>query len=125
MKKRCWLFVAVLAMTVACKKDREVAISLFAGVWSGQYAGDDQGTWSVTISDNGEISGTGQSTRLGTTFSMEGNVSKDGSFTATIGTVATGSEFTGRLTGNGTASGTWTNTVTDPPMRGTWSGEQQ
>jgi len=111
-------------MTVACKKDKEAEVSLFAGVWSGQYAGDDQGTWSVTISDNGEISGIGQSTPLGTTFSMKGNVSKDGSFTATIGTVATGSEFRGGLTGEGTATGTWKNTATNPQATGTWSGER-
>ncbi|GGC34850.1 hypothetical protein GCM10011386_28730 [Parapedobacter defluvii] len=73
-----------------------IAISSFAGKWSGQYTGTDQGTWNVTVSDDGEISGTGQSTRLGTIFGMEGNVSKDGSFKATIGTVATGSEFTGK-----------------------------
>lgn len=36
-----------------------IAISSFAGKWSGQYTGTDQGTWNVTVSDDGEISGTG------------------------------------------------------------------
>lgn len=125
MKKFSWLLVAIVTMAVSCKKDKEAEASPFAGIWSGQYAGNDQGIWTVTISDDGEISGTGQSTRLGTTFGMEGNVSSDGSFIATIGTVATGSEFTGKLTGEGTASGTWTNTVTNPSMSGTWSGDRQ
>lgn len=125
MKRFSWLFVALIAVAVSCKKDKEANVSPFAGNWYGQYAGNDYGTWSVKVSDDGKISGTGQSTRLGTTFGMEGNVSKDGSFTATIGTVATGSEFTGTLTGEGTASGTWTNTITNPPMSGTWLGERQ
>ncbi|MGC4233739.1 MAG: hypothetical protein QM594_12230, partial [Niabella sp.] len=94
MKKVCWLLVAIVAITLSCKKDKETNSSVFAGKWSGQYVGSDQGTWSVTVSGNGIISGTGQSTQTGRTFDMEGNVNNDGNFKATIGTVATGSEFT-------------------------------
>ncbi|HMR85609.1 MAG TPA: hypothetical protein PKE30_20845 [Niabella sp.] len=125
MKKVCWLLVAIVAMTLSCKKDKETNSSVFAGKWSGQYAGSDQGTWNVTVSGNGIISGTGKSVQTGRTFDMQGNVSNDGSFKATIGTVATGSEFTGKLTGQGTASGTWTNTITTPPQSGTWSGKRE
>lgn len=127
MKKFSWLLVAAVAMTivVSCKKDKDGEVSAFAGKWSGQYEGADYGTWNVTVSEDGEISGTGKSTRSGTTFNLDGNVSDDGNFKATIGTVATGSEFTGKLTGEGTASGTWKNAITNPPQTGTWSGERE
>lgn len=125
MKKVCWLLVAIVAITLSCEKDKVADKSTFSGTWSGQYTGSDQGTWSVTVSGNGIISGTGQSGRTGRTFDMSGNISDDGSFKATIGTVATGSEFTGKLTEEGAASGTWTNAATTPPQSGTWSGRRQ
>lgn len=125
MKKLSLLLVAAVVLMSACKKDKGDDVSVFEGYWSGQFTGDDQGTWSVTISEDGAISGTGQTNGSSATFTMQGSVSGDGSFKATIGTVSTGSEFTGKLTGEGTASGTWKNTALNPVRTGTWTGMRQ
>ena len=121
MKRFGLLLLVGMLVSVSCKKDK---VSPFAGEWSGGYTGSDQGMWSVTVDDDGTISGMGTSLRSGANFSLEGSVSNNGNFLATIGSVATGSEFTGTLTTEGQASGTWKNTLATPPQEGTWIGSR-
>lgn len=125
MKRLNWLLIVSCLVAVSCSKDEDSEISPFAGKWSGEYLGPDRGTWIVTIDEDGELSGTGSSTLRTLVFELSGSVSTDGSFLATIGSTTSGGEFTGTLTMDGKASGTWKNTATTPVLEGTWSGERE
>lgn len=122
MKKVTFLLLVVLVATASCKKDKPFP---FAGSWSGSYSGGDQGMWRVRVNSDGTLTGSGSSTRTGQEFSLDGNVSDNGGFRATSGVTGTGSEFTGTLTVEGDASGTWKNKATNSTLEGTWVGERE
>ncbi|WP_262247194.1 hypothetical protein [Parapedobacter soli] len=122
MKKIKLLLLVSFIAAASCKKDKS---SPFVGSWAGDYSGSDQGSWQIQVSDNGIMTGSGNSTRTGQGFTLTGNVSDNGAFKATSGVAGTGSEFTGTLTKNGKASGTWKNTAFTPPLEGSWQGDRK
>jgi hypothetical protein len=94
----------------------------FSGAWSGTYTSSyDSGTWSVIISTNGSISGSGVDGD-GDVFTISGSVNTSGNASLTAGGTSSGARFSGTADySNGTISGTWVNTgITD----GTWSGSK-
>ncbi|MCC5938911.1 MAG: hypothetical protein JJU34_16660 [Lunatimonas sp.] len=103
--------------------DPEEGVEQFVGIWSGTYSGNvDNGTWQVTIIEDGTISGTATSTPMSETYGVTGTVSPDGDFQATAGSATTGTTFTGTLTTH-SVQGTWENTANG--LNGTWSGTKQ
>lgn len=116
MAKKIILLVFLLA-SLACKKSETNA---FAGNWSGQFSGTDNGTWNINISNNGTITGTGKSNLLNDTFEIEGRVNNAGNLLATFGTTSSDGRFDGSLKGR-TATGNWSN----GSYSGTWSGSKQ
>lgn len=99
--------------------------SRLAGNYTGSYAGDDTGTWSVVINDAGGITGSGQSNAWGS-FSIAGTVASSGSADFTSG-IAAGNQVAAVYAGTfdadaGTAPGTWDGGCCE---HGIWSGTRQ
>lgn len=118
MKK--FTLIILLFTCLACKKT-DSANNPFAGSWSGQFSGTDSGTWTINISNNGTISGTGFSNVYAGQFEIEGRVNNAGNLLATFGTTSLDGVFNGVLTGR-TGSGTWSN---GSYYNGTWSGSKR
>lgn len=80
-----------------------------AGTYTGTFSGDDSGTFTITISENGSISGNARSAS-GETFSLSGTAS-DSTGTVTFGGITGEAAFKGTIQ-SGAVSGTWSNTST-------------
>jgi hypothetical protein len=83
--------------------------AVYAGTYSGTYDGSDSGTFQVSISQDGIAKLSGRSSKMGTSFTGEGKVSRDGS--VAVGSVNTGSTFMGSISPSGVLSGSWKNTA--------------
>lgn len=81
----------------------------YAGTYSGTYDGSDSGTFQVSITQDGIAKLSGRSSRMGTSFTGEGKVSRDGS--VAVGSANTGATFIGSISPSGTLSGNWKNTA--------------
>ena len=125
MKQLTFLLVILLSSGVSsCSKDNDKSdepLNL-AGSWSGTFIGDVAGTWEATISENGTVTGTVVVTSYGIHSNLNGNVSSDGNFTATVGTTSLGYNFDGKLNSK-TGNGTWENS--SKTENGTWSGKKE
>lgn len=69
--------------------------SAISGTYSGTFAGDDSGTFEITIGYGGKVTGTGSSADSGA-FSISGRCDSKGNLTATFGSTSLGSTFRGR-----------------------------
>ena len=123
MKK---LLLLTLAFTLfACSggddDNNSTTNSVFQGEWSGTFSGDDNGTWTGTVDENGNLIGVAISTTFNVTYTASGTFSSDGNISITVGSVDTGALFEGQATSN-TAIGTWVNT--GAMMNGSWSGSK-
>lgn len=124
MKKEIYLLLFLLGFGInSCSKnDDNSTKSEFAGNWSGTYSGDETGTWIAVISQSGIITGTVKETSSSIQSGLNGSVSGDGAFTATVGTTTFGYEFTGQMNGK-SVSGTWSNSSSN--HSGTWNGNKE
>lgn len=114
--------IFVFFLLVSCRNESGDT-SPFQGHWKGFYSGGEYGNWDVDIDGKGSVSGTAkQSGSSYPEYQLNGTVTSDGTFKATVGTTSAGATFIGKLTGNN-ASGTWTNTYAQ--VGGTWSGTKQ
>ena len=123
MKK---LLLLTLAFTLfACSggddDNNSTTNSVFQGEWSGTFSGDDNGTWTGTVDENGNIIGVAISTTFNDTYTASGTFSSDGNVSITVGSVDTGALFEGQATSN-TVIGTWVNS--GAMMNGIWSGSK-
>jgi hypothetical protein len=100
-------YIVVFKRTISGGNNDDV--TAFAGTWEGTYTGDDNGIFSVNISNSGQISGNGYSTNWGESFTLTGTVNSDGSFNA--GNTSLGATFTGTIIGNN-LTGNWQNSTT-------------
>lgn len=82
-------------------------IALLAGDYNGTFSGGDVGSFSLTIANDGSISGIGQGSDEAFTFT--GNVNSSGS--AAAGNVSTGAMFVMAIARDGSIVGTWNNTI--------------
>ncbi len=82
----------------------------YAGYYSGTYSGGDNGTWTITISSGGSITGMARSGIDESIYTVNGQASSSGSLTMTSGSVSDGATFAGTINSTtGVISGTWTN----------------
>lgn len=128
MKRIFLLFTAVCSLTiVSCSEDDQDVVQnpyeVFAGTWQGTFSGDDHGTWTANINNQGEVSGTVHSEGYDITFTLSGTVNELGVLEAHYNYQSSGlmpgGNFNGTLTSN-TGNGQW-----DSPndaMNGTWEG---
>lgn len=78
-----------------------------AGQWTGSYAGDDAGTMTVTLAEDGGLTGTFDST-AGNAIEIVGQVDETGAATGTADFEGVIAPFTGQFDlNNCTAQGTW------------------
>lgn len=89
----------------------------YAGSYSGTFSGGDKGTWTLSISSTGAITGSGVSAK-GKSYTLAGQGSPDGSITISS---SSGANLIGTSSSaTGTISGTWTNASNG--NSGVWSG---
>jgi hypothetical protein len=86
------------------------AVSQFQGTYSGTYVGTDSGTWTVRCDSVGNLIGISWSQVYGVADAGSGTVSSSGEFTSTM---EGGAVLTGRIAGDGSVEGDWTNSPTD------------
>lgn len=100
-------------------------VAAYAGHYTGTYGGNETGTFDVTISTSGVVTGTGHSTTYSLDFSVSGAVVAGGalSLDAAAGT-AGASAFTGAINSTtGAVTGNWRYLSTSPASSdGTFSG---
>ena len=124
---RLLTLVLFTSIIVSCSSDDDGSSQTLSaeivGDWSGSFSGGDSGTWNITVSQSGTVTGSGFSTTFQENYTFEGNVDFDGQLNATVGTSSTGAIFTGLLSTDGTGVGTWTNT--DEGLNGSWEGNKQ
>ena len=92
--------------------------SAFKGSWRGSYTGFDTGRFTLTVGQDGAVSGTGISEKTGGTFEVRGLVSEDGALqlTKTVGGAADQVPMKGAVAGD-TGAGSWSG--------GTWRLQRQ
>lgn len=83
------------------------SVSVYADSYAGTFSGADYGIFQATISQDGTAYLSGRSEKNGISFTGEGKISSDG--TITMGSVSTGTEFTGTVNTSGVLSGSWKN----------------
>lgn len=119
MMKNNLLFLCLMALIAvsSCKKGDDPID--YSGKWEGTFSGEDNGTFSVTISSQNQISGSGYSNNWSESFSLTGTVDADGAFNA--GNASTGAVFTGAIKGTN-ISGNWNNQAASES--GTFKGQK-
>lgn len=117
------LIILFFSISSCSKEDNNSNEPLdFSGSWRGTFAGDVSGTWTAIISEGGIVTGTAIVTSPAIQSRLDGNVSSDGKFTATVGTTSLGYNFDGKLNSQ-SGSGTWENS--SKTENGTWSGKKE
>lgn len=96
--------------------------STYAGNYAGNYGGDDDGTFQVTVEQDGNIKLAGKSLRNNQAFTGNGKMNSDGSLGITLGSTSTGATFQGSINPKtGGLYGTWKN----GEQAGNFSGSKQ
>lgn len=106
----------VSSVSAAPKSD----MSSYAGKWSAQFTGGDNGAVNVVVANDGSVTGSGTSSLAGK-ITVSGQIAHDGKTVlfATSGGASTSATFTGTASMNGTANGVWTNKEAN--LNGTWN----
>lgn len=106
----------LISDSVASSHLRSSLYSLLAGSYSGTFSGGDAGSWNISISDTGSLSGTGTANSGGSII-ISGMIDTSGLFG--------GSGWTGNIdVATGLVTGTWTVTVQNTTLSGTYSGSK-
>ena len=94
-----------------------VTESEFKGLWSGGFAGDDNGTWTLTVKNTGTVVGSFTSKDLNEVYSLSGSVDENGEIQASLTLENAVGSFEGNLN-NGLASGFYTVNVRNGDFQG-------
>ena len=94
-----------------------VTESEFKGLWSGGFAGDDNGTWTLTVKNTGTVVGSFTSKDLNEVYSLSGSVDENGEIQASLTLENAIGSFEGNLN-NGLASGFYTVNVRNGDFQG-------
>ncbi|TXJ95864.1 hypothetical protein [Flagellimonas pelagia] len=121
MKRFAKYTVFLMALIVlSCSKDGDSSddIDLYAGQWMGNVTGDDGGTVSFFIYEDGSATGDFFTNGTQTPIQMDGTVDSSGSFSATFSTTEINGSLSGKLSET-SGNGTWS--ITSNQTKGTWS----
>jgi len=126
-KKTLIAFVFIAGfLVVSCSSDDNTPVvnpyEKFQGTWTGTFSGDDQGTWIVTVDENGTATGALESNTMTFPFDLEGQISENGEVNAEYFIYGI---LVGKMTGIMTetsASGTWESP--EQEMEGIWEGSK-
>jgi|GEM_PF-4780299 hypothetical protein len=113
------VFLMVL-ITFSCSKDGESSddIDLYAGQWMGNVTGEDSGTVSFFIYEDGSATGDFFTNGTQTPIYFDGSVDSSGSFSASFSTTEINGSLSGKLSET-SGNGNWT--LTSNQTKGTWS----
>jgi len=116
---KCAMFLLAL-VALSCSKgdDNTDDIDLYTGQWMGNVTGDDGGTLSFFIYENGSVTGDFFTNGTQTPISTSGNVNTTGSLSITFSTNEIKGSISGKLTET-SGNGTWT--ITSNQTEGTWT----
>ncbi len=82
-------------------------VAALAGVYQGNFIGEDQGAFSITIASNGAVTGTGNSSKSGNNFTVTG-VANSNNNVNLIGIIQNApATFKGKIDETGTLQGEW------------------
>ena len=81
--------------------------SEFKGLWSGDFTGEDNGTWTLTVQDTGTVVGSFTSKDYNEVYSFSGSVDENGEIIASITLENVVGSFSGNLD-NGLSLGSYT-----------------
>ena len=87
---------------------KDTLLRTMAGIYNGTFTGDNAGTWTIVVADDGSITGSGCSTVSGLGFTVSGTVSSSGD--GAFGTGGSAS-FEGTFDLGGNFSGTWSDSM--------------
>jgi len=87
--------------------DSHTTESEFKGLWSGDFTGEDNGTWTLTVKDTGMVVGSLTSKDYNEIYSFSGSVDENGEITASITLENVVGNFSGNLN-NGLSLGSYT-----------------
>lgn len=94
----------------------------YAGKYKGDYFGGDTGTWEVTISNQGMISGTVHSSQFNLTFQLDGEIDTNGNLNATYQYNNQPAGVFEAVINENSVSGIWTNSLSN--LTGTLEGNK-
>ena len=115
-----FLIWIVISFSSCSFLETEEVKSIYEGVWTGSYTGqDDYGRWKMVVDVKGSISGSIRSELFDNSFEVSGNVENSGELYMSSGETSSGATFKGLMFANST-SGTWENPVAD--ISGVWDG---
>jgi curli biogenesis system outer membrane secretion channel CsgG len=98
----------------------------YAGVYSGKFTGDDNGSINVVIEGNGSMRGSGISGKRNTGFQIIGTLSPTGDFTLSAAGQAGGARFIGNINPQtGALTGVWQLAGDGATEQGTFSGQRR
>ncbi len=99
-------FQGTIGFTIAAINQANVAT--FAGVYTGTYSGDDQGTFSVAVGPTGIVTGDSKSTTYGYTLTILGQLVFGGNFSMKASGNAGSATYNGTIDpATGSLSGSW------------------
>lgn len=99
-------FRATIDSTIG-KLGSPTGISVYAGHYSGSYAGHDQGTFTFTVGTDGIISGSGNSSTSGIVLLLTGSLGNAGGTSVPLAGTIGPLSFNATLSSAGVLSGTW------------------
>ncbi|MXS72864.1 MULTISPECIES: hypothetical protein [Chryseobacterium] len=119
MKKLFLLFLTTFLL-IGCSTNDETIYD-YIGTWSGTYEGTQKGLWNFVVASDGKVTGTMYSESTNENYNISGFLNNSGQLTAELVLPADG-QFSGTLTLDKTATGTWVNESPTPARSGTWKG---
>ncbi len=116
--KYSMFLLALVALSCSKGEDTSDDIDLYTGQWIGNVTGDDGGTVSFFIYENGSATGDFLTNGTQTPINLDGTVDSSGSFSASFSTTEINGSLSGKLTET-SGNGTWS--ITSNQTKGTWS----
>ena len=98
--------------------------SEFKGLWSGDFTGEDNGTWTLTVKDSGVVLGSFTSKDYNEIYSFSGSVDEDGELIASITSGNVVGNFNGNLN-NESSLGSYTVNTRSGNLQGRLSTEEE
>ena len=124
------LSIVLLGMfaLVGCTQEEDPVVedpkSAYMGTWEGTFSGDDSGTWTMLVDQEGAFSGTVYASGGQNPYPLTGTVDDTGAMEAYIDINGSILDFDGQVAPDKvTASGTWGNPALK--LTGTWEGSKQ
>lgn len=120
VKKLALILFSLVLFSCSKENPEPTFLEMAAGRWQGTFSGDDNGTWTMTIQNDGKLIGELRSQNVPNIgFPGTGTLTAEGKISATIQVTESISEMTGSIS-NQKMTGTWKNDTNG--IEGIWEG---